>query len=65
AIVKNLGEEALEDLNGLGWYPFVDVEQGVKDDVAFLKASKAIPKHINVSGWVYDVETGKVKPVAN
>ncbi|KAL8875631.1 MAG: hypothetical protein Q9198_006039 [Flavoplaca austrocitrina] len=65
AIRKNLGEEALADLNGLEWYPFVDVEQGVKDDLAFLKASKSIPKEINVSGWVYDVETGKVKPVGN
>ncbi|KAI4284665.1 MAG: hypothetical protein L6R38_001243 [Xanthoria sp. 2 TBL-2021] len=67
-VVKNLGAEALAELNGLhcnrfDWLPFADLEQGVKDDVAFLKSSKAIPKSVHVSGWVYDVETGKVKPV--
>ncbi|KAL8766739.1 MAG: hypothetical protein Q9209_006561 [Squamulea sp. 1 TL-2023] len=62
-ILKNLGAAALAELNGLDWHPFADLEQGVRDDVAFLKASKAIPKSVNVSGWVYDVETGKVKPV--
>ncbi|KAL8668422.1 MAG: hypothetical protein Q9168_006946 [Polycauliona sp. 1 TL-2023] len=62
-IAKNLGEAALAEFDRLEWFPFVDPEQGVKDDVAFLKASKAIPSSINVSGWVYDVDTGKIKSV--
>ncbi|CAO1597449.1 hypothetical protein XANCAGTX0491_001256 [Xanthoria calcicola] len=64
-IAKNLGEDALAEFNGLDWFPFAEPEQGVKDDIAFLKASKAIPESIDISGWVYDVETGKVGPVRN
>ncbi|KAL8998040.1 MAG: hypothetical protein Q9169_002808 [Polycauliona sp. 2 TL-2023] len=62
-ITMNLGEAALAELDGLEWFPFVDVEKGVKDDVAFLKSSKAIPSAINISGWVYHVETGRVRLV--
>lgn len=64
-IAKNLGEDALAEFNGLDWFPFAEPEQGVKDDIAFLKASKAIPESFTISGWVYDVGTGKVGPVRN
>lgn len=60
---KNLGGEALAELSGLDWLGFSDLEQAVKDDVAFLNKSKAIPDSVSVSGWVYDVKTGKVKAV--
>ena len=62
-ISKNLGAEALAELSGLDWLGFPDLEQAVKDDVAFLNKSKAIPDSVIVSGWVYDVKTGKVKAV--
>ncbi|KAI4113911.1 MAG: hypothetical protein LQ345_005205 [Seirophora villosa] len=62
-VEKNLGAAALAELNGLDWLPFQNLEQGVKDDVAFLEASKAIPDSVHVSGWVYDVENGMVGPV--
>ena len=62
-VLKNLGAEALAELNGLDWLGFPDLEQAVKDDVAFLHKSKAIPDSVIVSGWVYDVKTGKVKAV--
>jgi len=35
----------------------------VKDDIEFLKGSKLIPEKVKVSGWVYEVETGKVRSV--
>ncbi|KAL9017993.1 MAG: hypothetical protein Q9185_004662, partial [Variospora sp. 1 TL-2023] len=62
-VEKNLGQEALAELNGLDWLPFADLEQGVKDDVKFLEDSKAVPDGVHVSGWVYDVEDGKVHSV--
>ena len=62
-IAKNLGTAALSELKGLDWRGFADLEQAVRDDVAFLRTSKAIPKSVNISGWVYDVETGKVRSV--
>ena len=62
---KNLGEEGVTALRGFGndFQPFSDLEQSVKDDVALLKGSKLIPDSVNVSGWIYEVETGKVRPV--
>lgn len=62
-VEKNLGPEGKRELAGLDFQPFSDLEQGVRDDVAFLKGSKAIPDAVTVSGWVYEVETGKVRSV--
>jgi carbonic anhydrase len=60
---KNLGAEAADEIKGLDFLPFPELEQGVKDDVAFIKASKVVPDSVTVTGWVYEVETGKVKEV--
>ena len=64
AVVEaNLGEQGKEALGGLDFLPFPDLDQAVKEDVEFVRASKAIPDHVEVSGWVYEVETGKVRHV--
>ena len=60
-VEKNLGK--VGELEGFDFQPFADLEQGVKDDVAFLKRNKAIPDSVTISGWIYEVETGKVKSV--
>jgi carbonic anhydrase len=60
---KNLGDEASEEIKGLDFLPFPDLEGAVKDDIAFLKQSKVVPDHVTLSGWVYEVESGKVKSV--
>jgi carbonic anhydrase len=62
-VEKNLGAEAKKELEGLDFLPFPDLEQAVKDDVSYLKSSKAIPDNVTISGWVYEVETGKVRQV--
>ncbi len=62
-VEKNLGPEAKKELAGLDFQPFLNLERAVGDDVKFLKESKAIPESVAVSGWVYDVETGKVRKV--
>lgn len=44
--------------------PFPDLEQAVKDDVEYLKNNGAvIHDGVAISGWVYAVETGKVKQI--
>ncbi|KAI4176013.1 MAG: hypothetical protein LQ343_001295 [Gyalolechia ehrenbergii] len=64
AVVEQaLGAEAEKELEGLDFLPFGDLEQGVRDDVEFLRTSKAIPSGVAISGWVYEVETGKVREV--
>jgi carbonic anhydrase len=61
----NLGEEAVGQLAAFkgDFLPFPDLDAAVKDDVEFLKGSKLIPDKIKISGWVYEVETGKVRSV--
>lgn len=62
---KNLGEEATAELSAFkgDFQPFPELEAAVKDDVEFLKGSKLIPESVAISGWIYEVETGKVKSV--
>ncbi|KAK0119062.1 hypothetical protein ONS95_007924 [Cadophora gregata] len=64
-VKKNLGEGAAAELAAFkgDFQPFPDLEAAVKDDVEFLKSSKLIPDSVTISGWVYEVETGKVKSV--
>nr|ACP19538.1 beta carbonic anhydrase clade D [Hyaloscypha finlandica] len=62
---KNLGEEAAAELGAFkgDFLPFPNLEGAVVEDVEFLKGSKLIPEKIKISGWVYEVETGKVRSV--
>jgi carbonic anhydrase len=60
----NLGEEAAAELayshfRG-DFLPFSKLEEAVSDDVEFLRQSKLIPDDVVISGWVRELETGKV-----
>jgi carbonic anhydrase len=52
------------DASGIDFLPFTEVEQSVRDDVDFLKASPLIPRDIPIRGFVYDVKTGRLTEVA-
>ena len=60
---QKLGADAQRELAGLDFQPFTDLERAVEDDVRFLRESKGIPGEVRVSGWVYEVESGKVRQV--
>ena len=60
---RNLGEGAAQEVAELDFQPFPDLTTAVQDDVSFLKAQRTIPDNIILSGWIYEVETGKVKKV--
>jgi carbonic anhydrase len=62
-VEKNLGTEARDELSGLDFQPFSDLDGAVKDDVSYLKQTKAVADSTKISGWVYEVETGKVRQV--
>lgn len=65
-VEKNLGEEAVKEVKeafGGRFLPFKDLESAVQRDVEWLKGSKAVKKETKFSGWIYEVETGKVKRV--
>ncbi|KAK8123945.1 hypothetical protein PG999_003863 [Apiospora kogelbergensis] len=64
AVVKeNLPPAASAELGTTDFLPFPEVEQAVRDDLAFLKQTTTIREDTVVSGWVYDVKTGAVKSI--
>jgi carbonic anhydrase len=62
-IVKKIwGDAAAREVEDLDFLTFPDLEAEVKKDVAWLQ-SKAVEQGITFTGWVYEVETGKVRKV--
>jgi carbonic anhydrase len=64
-VEQNLGVEAKEALSAFGgdFQPFPKLEEAVRDDVKLLKETPLIKDEVTISGWVYEVETGKVRQV--
>jgi carbonic anhydrase len=60
---KKVKQELDAKADNIDFLPFSDLEQSVRDDVAFLRSSALIPKNITISGFIYDVKTGKLLPV--
>jgi carbonic anhydrase len=50
------------DASGIDFLPFTDLEESVRAGVQRLAESPLLPE-LEVSGFVYDVETGKLDPV--
>ncbi|KAI0344152.1 carbonic anhydrase [Trametopsis cervina] len=42
---------------------FPEIEQSVKDDVQYLKESKLVLPETTITGWVYEVGTGKIRQI--
>jgi carbonic anhydrase len=61
-VKKNKGEEAAKEVEDLDFLPFPDLEQAVKDDVQWLK-SKKLEEGVKITGWIYEVETGKARRI--
>lgn len=58
-----LKQELHADGDHIAFLPFNDLEQSVRDDIAFLRSSPLIPQSIEIAGFIYDVKTGKLLPV--
>jgi hypothetical protein len=52
-------QELGADAGAIDFLPFGDLEGSVRQDAATLRASPLIPGDIPVSGFVYDVRTGR------
>lgn len=61
---KKVKQDLHADADHIDFLPFKDVEQSVRDDVAFLRESPFIPQSIGISGFIYDVKSGKLHPVS-
>lgn len=64
-VEKNLGAEAAGEAKKTDYLPFPELEDKVKEEVEWLKAQKLVTETAKekISGWIYEVETGKVKRV--
>jgi carbonic anhydrase len=52
-----------EPAAAIDFLPFSDLEQSVRDDVGAIHEHAFIPAEIEVSGFIYDVETGRLQRV--
>ncbi|EXJ92899.1 carbonate dehydratase [Capronia epimyces CBS 606.96] len=62
---KNLGPEATAELKSrnVDFLPFSDLEQAIKVDIKYLQDTKLVPDSVTISGWIYEVETGRTRRV--
>ena len=60
-----LNQELGVDVSGQDFLPFTDVEESVREDVELLRQSPLIPADVEISGAVYDVDTGRMTEVKN
>src|SRR6266700_3129808 len=63
ALHEKVKKELSADADHIAFLPFKDLEQSVRDDVAFLRSSSLIPQSIDIRGFIYDVKSGKLLPV--
>ena len=52
------------DASDIDFLPFPDLEQSVRDDIDIVRSSPLIPNDVEVTGFVYDVKTGRLHEVA-
>jgi len=58
-----LEDEVGVDAGDVDFLPFADLDQSVRDDVERIRSSPLLPEGITVSGYVYEVETGRLRQV--
>ncbi|KAF6766514.1 carbonic anhydrase [Ephemerocybe angulata] len=52
------------EVDKLDFLEFPDIEESVKDDVKFLQDHPLVLEETKITGWTYDVHTGKITQVA-
>ena len=58
-----LAADTGKDASHMDFLPFSDLDESVRDDVRRIRDNPFIPADVEVSGWVYDVKTGKLREV--
>ena len=62
-IRQRLHDRLGADASGIDFLPFGDLDQSVRDDVATIRSSPLVPNDVAVSGFVYDVRSGRLRRV--
>jgi len=47
----------------IDFMPFSDVEGSLRKDVRTIRENRFLPKDAEVTGWVYDVRTGRLSQI--
>lgn len=61
---RKLRESTGADASGVDFLFFQDLEDSVRDDVHRIRHSPLIASDVTVHGYIYDVQTGRLAPVA-
>jgi carbonic anhydrase len=57
---RKLEAETGSSARDIDFMPFVDVEASLREDVQAIRDNPFLPKDAEVTGWVYDVRTGRL-----
>jgi len=58
-----LHESFEQDASDIDFLPFSDLAQSVRDDVQAVRDNPFIPDDVDISGFIYEVETGRLQRV--
>lgn len=61
---EKLREKYGRDPGNVNYLPFLDLKQSVQDDVETVRSYPFMRKDTKVSGYIYDVKSGKLQKVA-
>lgn len=61
---NRLKQETGADASGIDFLPFTDLEESVREDVRRIRESPFIDRSITISGFIYDVRSGRLQPVS-
>ncbi len=61
---EKLRDEAGADASDIDFKPFGDLENSVRASVQSVRESPLLPDSLEVSGWIYDVRSGRINEVA-
>jgi hypothetical protein len=52
-----------EDVSGMRFETFSDLDESVAEDVGRLRSLAILPEGVTVAGYVYDVDSGRLREV--
>ncbi|KAF7340045.1 Carbonic anhydrase [Mycena venus] len=58
-------DDVAKTVDGIDFHNFTDVEASVQRDLKYLVENPLVVKGSKVTGWVYDVENGKISQVGD
>src|SRR5258706_15962975 len=62
---RQIAERTGADTDGLELFAFSDLEANLREQVRRVSESPVFPNGIPITGYVYEVETGRLRPVAS